>query len=242
MHLSLPSFIPRQNKRCYMKPKANKKHGKLRHIKRWIKKKGKTGRQNKKHQSAKVHDPKSAKELVAKRLKDHPGQSLTQNVADKALLFCNACNNTVSMRSSSVEQHLNTKGHCKKLIIWKKQEAEKNKTSRKVVIENHFSVSEKGESVVGATLPEDVKEYRIQVLETFLRSMTPLHRVKLYKPLLSKSKLNVGDTQDLRTWIPLVQKLERNRVLEEVKGKVVFVLFDGVAVGSVYFFLDQLCL
>ena len=201
------------------KPMPNSKHSRQRKSKVFLDTRPrKTSKVYKKHTSSKVHNPKSAGvSLVKERMAKYPGQYLDVNVKDKSLLFCNACNSVIQVKASVVKTHVTSQTHKDSVVARRKKEAEND--SLKVVIENHFLPTEHGEKVVGATFSSEMKEFRIEVLETFLKSMTPLHRLKVFRGTLERCKLTVGDTQDLRSWVPLVQQLERQRVLDETKAQ-----------------------
>ena len=80
---------------------------------------------------------------------------------------------------------------------------------------------------VGETLSDSVRVYRIKVLRTFLEAGVPLGKVDVFRELLEENTFRLCDSSNLCELIPFVRKQEQDSLVEEIKGRLVSVVFDG---------------
>lgn len=72
--------------------------------------------------------------------------------------------------------------------------------------------------------------FRFKVVQTFLVSGTPLNRVKHFRNMLQTiGEATLTDPSHLAQYIPLIEKLEINKLKGELAGEYVGIAFDGTS-------------
>ncbi len=152
----------------------------------------------------------------SKCVSEFPDELLTVSSVGK--LFCKACREVLSVKKSTVDDHVKSTKHSES----KKKVNEKE--SREIdIAEAHNEVThQKGE-----TLPKEVSIYRVKVVRTFLRAGVPINKVNIFRPLLEENAFRLCDTRHLLDLIPFILNEEKKRLKKELEGKSLAVTFDG---------------
>ena len=183
--------------------------------------------------SSACSDPKGVK--PQDRLKKFPDEQLSVSAGK---LFCKACREVLSLKSSSLSNHLKSQKHKDgKRRLQKKEAAERD-------IAKELTFYNEDNRVVGETLTESTQVFRVKVVSTFLRAGIPLNKLDIFRELFEENGYRLTDKRNMFDFIPFIQKREVNAIFEEIKGKDVSVCFDGTtrlgeAVAIVLRFVDD---
>ena len=82
---------------------------------------------------------------------------------------------------------------------------------------------------VGENLPEDVRVYRVEVVESFLKAGVPLSKIDYFRELLEENSLRLSSSTHLSQLIPMIQQEEERKLLESINNKDVSIIKIGVA-------------
>lgn len=139
-------------------------------------------------------------------------------------LRCNACNEMISKKKSSIVKHIESKKHKKGLA-----DIAKNKTENQTIMAC-LERRKNRENTTGSTLPAEMQLFRFEVVESFLSSGIPLAKVDALRPMLEKHGHRLTSRSHMNELIPAVLEKEKNKLKEELQGvKEVSVIFDGTA-------------
>ena len=137
-------------------------------------------------------------------------------------LQCNACNEFVSKKESTIKKHIKSKKH---EIAKTKFQADrmKDQSIAKLLIANDHRNNPKGE-----TLPEEMRVYRFELVESCLTAGIPLSKVDLIRPFLEKYGHRITSRSHLSEMIPTVLAKEKETLKSELSAADSFsVIFDG---------------
>ena len=70
--------------------------------------------------------------------------------------------------------------------------------------------------------------YRIKVVMAFLRAGVPLNKLESFRELLEENAFRFTDRRHMSDIIPFVSSQEHTRIKEEIGGKHLSVIFDGM--------------
>ena len=153
------------------------------------------------------------------RLKEFPNNHfavVSQN------LQCNACNEIISKKKSSIVKHVESKKHKKGLA-----DIAKNKMENQTIMAC-LERRNNRENNAGSTLPAAMQIFRFEIVESFLS--IPLAKVDALRPLLEKHGHRLTSRCHMNELIPAVLEKEKNKLKDEPQGvKQVSVIFDGTA-------------
>ena len=161
-------------------------------------------------------DPKSVSPV--QRVQEYPGESLS--VSNKKV-FCNACREEVGLKSSVVSNHIKSTKH----KLGKERLVKKEATERDIA--TAFQTSSQELHPRGETLPEEQRIYRVKVVRVFLRSATPLTKLRFFRELLEENGLRLSDRRQMADIIPFIFAQEQDLIKQELSGKYLSVVFDG---------------
>ena len=136
-------------------------------------------------------------------------------------LFCGCCREEVSLKLSSIKNHIDSNKH----KMSKDKEAKRK--VRDKTLAQHLQVYESEASPRGETLPESHKLYRIKVVTAFLKSGIPLQKVDGLREVLEFGGYRLTDARGMRDLVPFVSTNEENKIKEELSEKSVSAIFDG---------------
>eukprot|EP00965_Chrysotila_dentata_P194732 6176553-Pleurochrysis_carterae.AAC.2 len=86
--------------------------------------------------------------------------------------------------------------------------------------------------MVCASLPTETHVYRIQVVQAFLISGTPLERISFFRNLLERAGKPLTDASHLRTYIKQIEIFEFDEIKQELLQQFVSFGFDGTTRGE----------
>ena len=152
------------------------------------------------------------------RVKKFPDEQLSVSAGK---LFCKACREELSLKSSSLSNHLKSQKHKDGKRRLQKKEATEQDIAKKLVSYN------KETHAVGETLTENTQVFRVKVVSTFLRAGIPLNKLDIFRELFEENGYRLTDKRNMFDLIPFIQKHETDVISEEIKGKDVSVVFDG---------------
>ena len=78
-----------------------------------------------------------------------------------------------------------------------------------------------------STLPLEVRAFRVQVVEDFLKAGVSLYTIDKLRDLLERGGNRLTDSSHLRQHIPLILKQETERLKEEIATRDLGLIFDG---------------
>ena len=137
-------------------------------------------------------------------------------------LQCNACNEFVSKKERTTKKHIKSKKH---EIAKTKFQADrmKDQSIAKLLIANDHQNNPKGE-----TLPEEMRVYRFELVESCLTAGIPLSKVDLIRPFLEKHGHHITSRSHLSEMIPTVLAKEKEKLKSKLSTAHSFsVIFDG---------------
>ena len=128
-------------------------------------------------------DDKPAKVKVSAktRVAEHPNSGLS---VDNAVLFCDYCRKEVDVKESTIKSHLASDAHKKNAEVHQKA-AQKSQSIARAFQE--YKEANEGRLPSGSTLSGEHMAFRSEVLKVFLKSGTPLHRLRHFRFLLEKA-------------------------------------------------------
>lgn len=154
----------------------------------------------------------------SKRVSEFPNELLTVSAGK---LFCKCCRQILSVKKSTVDDHIS----CKKHIDSKHQFHNKEARERDIAeaLEEHNDSTH----LKGETLPEEVNVYRVKVVQTFLRAGVLFNKINIFRPLLEENAFRLCVTRHLLDLVPFILTEERKILKIEIKDKYISVTFDG---------------
>ncbi|CAB4014665.1 Hypothetical predicted protein, partial [Paramuricea clavata] len=120
------------------------------------------------------------------RLKDFPNHHFT--VIDRKLR-CNACNEELSLKKSSIKKHIESKKHKKGL-----SDIAKSKSQNQTIMAC-LQKRDKRESTPGSTLPAEMRLFRFGVVESCLNGGIPIGKIDALRPTRKREGQAAGRTQ-----------------------------------------------
>ena len=166
-------------------------------------------------------EPKSVSPI--QRVKENPDQSLS---VSNGRLFCKACREELSLKSSSVKSHVRSTKH---------QERQSKRHSMELQerdIATALATYSKEVHNRGETLPIDMQVYRVKVVSTFLRAGIPLSKLDLFRDILEENAHRLCDQHHMSDLILFVLQQEQAKIKEEIEGQHVAIVFDDSPWGS----------
>ena len=136
-------------------------------------------------------------------------------------MFCKACREELSLKSSSLSNHLKSQKHKDGKRRLQKKEAGERDIAKQLAVYNEEN------RTVGETLTESTQVFRVKVVSTFLRAGIPLNKLDVFRELFEENGCRLTDKRNMFDLIPFIQKRETGDISEEIKGMDVSVIFDG---------------
>ena len=162
-----------------------------------------------------ANDPKSI--TPQQRVATFSGEYLT---VSNNKLFCSACREELSVKSSVLRMHLQSAKHkSSKDRLHRKSQTEKD--IAEALKTSDYTLNSKGE-----TLPEEQRVYRVKVVRTFLQSGVPLSKISEFRELLEENALRLTDRRHMSDFI---LEQEQLKVKEEITQKPLAITFDGTS-------------
>ena len=163
------------------------------------------------------------------RIKEFKDECLT---VMSGKLRCDACKEFISKKKSSVKKHVASQKHLKSKDVLKREKTKEQSIK---------DLLKKNSEAKGATLPEEMRLHRYELVESLLKAGIPLLKVDN----LEKYGHRLTSRTHLTELIPLVLKKEKDTVKSEIaKNDAFSVIFDwstrlGEALAIVVRFIDE---
>ena len=155
----------------------------------------------------------------SQRVKENPDEALTLS---NGKLFCSACREELSLKSSSIKSHVKSTKHQSK-----KQQLESTKSRERDIAQALVKYNEEVH-MKGETLPAEMQVYRVKGLTAFLRAAVSLSNLEFFREFLEGGAYRLSDRRHMSDLIPFVLRQEQAKIKEEIEGKHVAVIFDGI--------------
>ena len=160
------------------------------------------------------------------RVKQHPKECFS--VSNKKL-FCLACREELSVKSSVVIGHIKSVKH-----LTGKSRLESQKKKDLEIVEALRS-NDAMHNPKGETLPDNQRVYRVKVTRTFLSAGVPLNKIPIFRSLLEEIGFRLTDRRRMSDIVPLILQQEKEKIRNEISGKCLSVIFDGTSrLGEVF--------
>ena len=125
----------------------------------------------------------------------------------------------LSTKKSISENHCKSKKHA--------QGKEKLVKSKKRDVTITEALKDASCRLQTSTLPLEVRAFRVQVVEDFLKAGVSLYKIDKLRDLLERGGNRLTDSSHLRQHIPLILKQETERLKEEIATRDLGLIFDG---------------
>ena len=136
-------------------------------------------------------------------------------------LFCTACRETLSLKRSTVQNHVRSVKHMDS------KKRMKERVDREMDIVRALKKYDDGNHSKGETLSDEQRVYRIRVVTTFLRAGVPMSKLDIFRDILEEGAYRLTDKSHMLELVPFILHEERSRIKQEIAGKCISVIFDG---------------
>ena len=175
-----------------------------------------------------IHQKERKKATTAEPKSINPQQTVRQFPGEPLIvsnekLFCNACREQLSMKMSSLKNHIQSSKHKDGVKRLKSKEAREKSIAEALKAHNQEA------HLKGESLPENQQVYRVKVVTCFLRAGVPLRKLIHFCELLEENAVRLSDRRYMSDLIPFVLKEEQQRVKQEINSRSVSVIFDGTS-------------
>ena len=148
-----------------------------------------------KRRSSGRHGMKEPEIKSSQRVSEFPNEELT--VSTLGRLFCKACRETLSVKRSTVANHMkSTKHQQSKEKLQKKEAREKD-------IASALKRYDETTQLKGQTLPKEQHIYRVKVVMAFLRAGIPISKLEYLRDILEENALRLTDTRHMLDLVPI---------------------------------------
>lgn len=121
-------------------------------------------------------------------------------------LFCNACRETLSVKRSTLSNHIKSTKHLDG------KENLKRKEAREVSIATALKKYNETVNPKGQTLQDEHRVYRVKVMTAFLRAGVPISKLEHFRDILEENALSLTERRHMTDLIPFILREEKSRV------------------------------
>ena len=139
----------------------------------------------------------------------------------KNKLFCEACREELSLKTSVLHNHMKSTKHNEG------KKSLENKVAREKSIAEALRKHNQVNHLVGETLPDHQQVYRVKVVTSFLRAAVPLNKIIHFRELLEDHAYRLTDRRHLSDLIPFIRGEEQSKIRKMISNKQISVIFDG---------------
>ena len=158
--------------------------------------------------SSSASEPKNIQ--PQQRLKQYPNEPFDISAGK---LFCKACREELSLKSSSLSNHIKSSKHRDGKVRLEKKEIRERDISKQL---SHYNQQA---HLIGETLPQATQVYRVKVVTAFLRAAVPLSKLEHFRELFEEGGYRLTDRRHTFDLIPFIQKQEVENVRNEISSK-----------------------
>ena len=130
-----------------------------------------------KYKASRVKNVSKNNTSVWDKVKEFPDQHFA---SINGKLRCNACSEVVSKKKSSIEKHVKSKKHLNGITS-----IAKSKKESQTILEC-LQRQDKRDHASGSTLPDEMRLFRFELVETLLLAGIPISKIDIMRPLLEK--------------------------------------------------------
>ncbi|CAB3995445.1 RNA-directed DNA polymerase from transposon BS [Paramuricea clavata] len=138
---------------------------------------------------------------VAVRIQEFPQECFKDTAIGKGAFFCEACREEISVKRSTIINHINTHKHLsgkEKLHQKAKRERDLAEVLRAYDEENH---------PIGETLSMNTRVFRLKVVTAFMKAGIAINKINCFRSILEERR--------------------KKNTLEELTGREISIVFDG---------------
>ena len=151
-------------------------------------------------------------------IKEYPSEHFT---ISNGKLFCEACRKQLSLKKSTLNNHIQSTKHKDRKI--KLQEKEKQDQTIVQALQKYNETHH----IRGETLSIEHQAYRVKVVRTFLCAAVPLNKLDKFRGLLEESAFRLSDRRFMSDHILFIFKEEQSAIKKELTDRYTSVIFDG---------------
>jgi hypothetical protein len=165
---------------------------------------------------------KDPKVHPSQRIREFPNEGL--KVSDDGKLVCKVCQETLSMKKSTLSSHFKSTKHV----------AAKAKVGQVLGESTATAVVRKCDESkpMILTVPDDAMVYQINVLKAFLSAGVPISKLPCLKGILGEHAAELTQLSLLKL-LPIILEEEKIKIIEEVQGKYMSVMFEASDIFAV---------
>lgn len=108
-----------------------------------------------------------------------------------------------------------------------KEKMEKKTTQKERRIADATAKYDEEHHPKGETLPTSTRVFRVKVVQAFLKSGTPLNRMKYFRDLFEEAGFPLASSSHMSQLIPFVSEEEYKSIPKEILGKELSIILDG---------------
>lgn len=128
---------------------------------------------------------------------------------------------SLSVKRSTLSNHIKSTKHLDG------KENLKRKEAREVSIATALKKYNETVNPKGQTLQDEHRVYRVKVMTAFLRAGVPISKLEHFRDILEENALSLTERRHMTDLIPFILREEKSRVLEQISGQHLSVIFDG---------------
>lgn len=170
-----------------------------------------------------IHKTASTKVPLDQRVSEFPDNALTVAASTRGkTLFCRCCKKELQNILGTIKTHISSERHKENLQRWVKRNKGDNQIA--TFLHEHFKQHpDEKDSSVG----EEVQLFRWRVVEACLYSGVPMRQVDSLRELLERGGHALTSSEHLAKFIPKIEAFEFARIVNELKGQKVCLIYDG---------------
>ena len=169
--------------------------------------------------TAHEHKTKETNVPIQKRIEAYPNQSLKE-VNGK--LFCQCCPKLLQNIAGTIRVHVNSDEHKAKYLKWIDRCGADEEIKR--FLHEYY---ENNPDEAYASVSSEDKLYRYRVVEAMLHAGIPISKVDDLRALLERCNNSLTGHEHLKVFIPKIETREHEKLMSELKGQLVTIIFDG---------------
>lgn len=169
------------------------------------------------------HKTKETGISLEERLALFPKQSLcVASSPNGKVLFCKCCPKTIQNILGTLRTHVNSEKHKERLKLWQAR----GRTDEHITQFLHEYFMEHEEEKT-SSVSKELQLHRWRVVEACMYAGVPLDKIDALRTLLERSGVALSGSQHFRQFLPKIESYEYQRIVGEVKGESVCLIYDG---------------
>lgn len=166
------------------------------------------------------HKTKETNVPISKRIAEFPNESFKESPPGH--LFCQCCPKGIQNILGTIKTHVASDDHKEKYLKW----IARNGDDEAVKQFMHEYYADHPNEIMATSSTEE-HLYRYRVVESVLFAGIAINKVDSLRPLLERANFSLTDSSHLKQYIPKIETREVERVIKEISGQRVTIIFDG---------------